>query len=71
MVGGTIGGSVFVGWMVGWIGLAVAEGRGITDPLVNWIAPISNASARGFAKKSLATLMSAAPPAAEEELEGR
>jgi hypothetical protein len=70
LVGWTVGGSVFVGWTVAGTGLAVAEGIGASGPLVNWIAPMSNAGPRCLAKKSLAMPMSAAPPAAGDELEG-
>ena len=68
---GVDGTSVLVGLIVVGVGLAVAWGVEAAVPLVNWIAPISNDGPRCLAKKSFVMPMSAAAPAAGDELEGR
>lgn len=72
-VGATVVGVDGTGVLVGWIAVGLAVGCDIVDcvPLLNWIAPISNAGPRGLAKKSFAIPISAAFPAAGDELEGR
>ena len=62
---------VSVGLIAVGVGLAVASDIGPEPLLVNWIAPMSGEDPRGLAKKSLEMPISAALPAAGEELPGR